>query len=418
MTVPGSKKRANIVLIAGVLFNLSIGVLYTWSVLRANMTVPVDEGGWGWTAQQAGLPYTIAILCFALGVLIGGRIQDKVGPRWVVTTGGFMVGLGMILSGLIGNSPIGIAVCFGVISGMGIGLGYSCVTPSALKWFHPGRKGFVSGMVVGGFGLGAVYLAPLASTLLQRFDTDRTMLFMGVAILVISTCVAQFVKNPPAGYIPAEPKKLKETAAKKIAPPPDYVWREMFKTKRFYMMFGLFLFSASVGLMVLGNVSEIARIQGGIDDDAILAGLVSFMAVMNFVGRIVGGMLSDKIGRSNALFVVLALQLVNISAFSLYSSLPAIIVGIAGIGACFGAILSIFPALTADQFGLKNYGQNYGIIYLAWGLSGVVAPVIADYFYDMRGDFNTAYIVCAVLMVAMIALNIFLKRDIVGTETK
>ena len=405
-------KKANIVLIAGVLFNLSIGVLYAWSVLKTNMTAPVSDGGWGWNSRQAGLPYTIAILCFASGVLIGGRIQDKIGPRWVVTAGGFMVGLGLVLSGLIGNNPAGIAVCFGVVSGLGIGIGYGCVTPSALKWFHPSRKGFVSGMVVGGFGLGAVYLAPLASTLLRQFQIQETMLFMGIAIMVISSCVAQFIKNPPEGYVPREPKNIAGSGAKKSDAPADLTWREMMKTKRFYIMFFLYLFSASVGLMVLGNVTKIATLQAGITDLALLAGLVSFMAVMNFLGRIIGGMLSDRIGRTGAIFVVLVLQLLNMSAFSFYSNLPAIIVGIIGTGFCFGALLSIFPALTADQFGLKNYGLNYGIIYLAWGLSGVVAPVIADYFFDLNGNFNTAYLICAVMMVFMIALNAWLKKDI------
>jgi len=384
------------------------------------MTTPIEEDGWGWTSSQAGLPYTIAILCFALGVLLGGRIQDKTGPRWVVTTGGFMVGLGLVLSGLIGDNPVGVAVFFGVVTGLGIGLGYGCVTPSALKWFHPSRKGFVSGCVVGGFGLGAVYLAPLASALLQQLSTQNTKLFMGIAVIVFSTIAAQFIKNPPEGYIPPEPMKKandaalvkQQTAASKKLLPVDYTWKEMMKTKRFIMMFTLFLFSASVGLMVLGNITKIATNQAGITDAAILAGLVSLMAIMNFAGRIIGGIISDKIGRSNTLFVVLLLQLINIAAFSFYNTLPTITAGIIGIGLCFGAILSIFPALTADEFGLKNYGINYGIIYLAWGMSGVVAPVIADYFYDISKSFSTAYIICAVMMVVMIALNYLLKREI------
>ncbi|MCL2035738.1 MAG: OFA family MFS transporter [Oscillospiraceae bacterium] len=406
-----TQKKANTVLIAGVLFNLSIGVLYAWSVLKTNMTASVLDGGWGWNSRQAGLPYTIAILCFASGVLIGGRIQDKAGPRWVVTAGGLMVGLGLVLSGLIGNNPGGIAVSFGVVSGLGIGIGYGCVTPAALKWFHPSRKGFVSGMVVGGFGLGAVYLAPLASALLRHFTIEQTKLVMGIAIMVISACVAQFIKNPPEGYVPIEPKGIVKSA-KRSGVPADLTWREMMRTKRFYIMFFLYLFSASVGLMVLGNVTKIATLQAGITDAALLAGLVSFMAVMNFLGRIAGGMMSDKIGRTGAIFVVLGLQLINMSAFSFYSSLPAIIIGIIGAGFCFGALLSIFPALTADQFGLKNYGLNYGIIYLAWGLSGVVAPVIADYFFDLNGSFHIAYIICAVMMVFMLALNALLKKDI------
>jgi len=429
---PETKISAYTVLIAGVLFNLSIGVLYAWSVLKIKMTTAVESGGWGWTAAQAGLPYTIAIPCFALGVLIGGRIQDKTGPRPVVTAGGFFVGLGLVLSGLIGNSPTGIAICFGVITGLGIGLGYGCVTPSALKWFHPSRKGFVSGCVVGGFGLGAVYLAPLASSLLERFSTQDTMFYMGIAVITISVCVAQFIKNPPDGYIPHDSlnKKLGDAGKKtqdisvtesldRALPkkqPVDITWKEMMKTRRFPMMFILYLFSATVGLMVLGNVTKIATNQAGLTDASVLAVLVSLMAVMNFAGRFLGGVLSDKIGRNNSLFLVLVLQLVNISAFSFYGTLPMIVIGISGIGLCFGAILSIFPALTADQFGMKNYGINYGIIYLAWGLSGVVAPVLADFFYDMNGTFYTAYIICAVLMVFMIVLNFLLKREIFNAE--
>jgi MFS family permease len=407
---PTLRNKAICVLLAGIFFNLAIGVLYAWSVLKSTMTAPEAAGGWAWSSSQAGFPYTLAVVCFALGVLIGGRIQDKTGPRPVVTTGGAMVGLGLILSGFIGNSPTGIALCFGVVTGLGIGLGYSCVTPSALKWYHPSKKGLISGMVLGGFGLGAVYYAPVASALLQRFTIEQTMLFLGMAILLISVPLAQFIKVPPAGYIPAEPANLKPSAAK--APAPDYSWREMMKTRRFYIMIVLYLFSVSVGLMVIGNITAIAELQANITHAALLAGLVSFMAVTNFLGRIAGGILSDKIGRVYALFVIFILQLLNMAGFAFYSNLALIIVGIIFAGMCFGAILAVFPALTADQYGLKNYGQNYGIIYLAYGFSGVVAPLIADYFYDRTGNFNTAYIICAVMMAGVIGINFLLKNEL------
>jgi MFS family permease len=164
--------------------------------------------------------------------------------------------------------------------------------------------------------------------------------------------------------------------------------------------------------MVIGNISRITTLQAGVTNVAILAGLVSFMAVTNAMGRVFGGMMSDKLGRVNALFVVYALQLVNMGVFRFYTTFPLIILGIIVTGFCFGAILSIFPAITADQYGLKNYGQNYGIIYLFWGLSGVIAPVIADYFYDLNGNFNTAYIICAVMMVGVLGVNVLLKREI------
>jgi len=407
------QKRANIVLIAGILFNLSVGMLYTWSIIRARMMEPAYADGWGWTSAQAGLPFTVAVVFFALGLLAGGRIQDRIGPRWVVTAGGFLTGLGMVVSGLVGNSPLGITIGFGVITGTGIGFGYGCVTPPALKWFHSSRKGMVSGLIVGGFGFGAVYFGPLASALLNGFGIGSAFVFMGIGVVLVSVPIAQFIRNPPPGYVPAEPKNRKAAAAKSGAGR-DFAWREMVRTPRFYMMFVMFMIASSVGLMVIGNVTRIAAVQIGVTDTALLASLVSFMAVTNMAGRIIGGLVSDKIGRINTLFVVFAVQIINMVGFVFYESLPALIVGITGIGFCFGALLSVFPALTAEQYGLKNYGANYGVVYLAWGLSGVVAPMLADRIYDATGTFAAAYLVCAAMMAAMVAVNFLFRANVAG----
>jgi MFS family permease len=406
--------NAKSVLAACVLFNLSLGVLYAWSVLKSDFMRPVSEGGWGWTSSQAGLPYTIAIACFAVTMMIAGRIQDKIGPRWVLTAGGILCGLGLILCSFIGNSPVGIAVCFGVVAGMGGGAGYGCATPPALKWFHPSKKGLISGMVVGGFGLAAMYYAPLTTMLLNNFGTERAMLMIGVGILVLTTFFAQFVKNPPIGYTPVVPANFNppaQTAAKK-SNTGDYTWREMMKTKLFWMVFIMFVASASVGLMVIGNVTNIAKTQIGITDGGVLAMMVSLLAFVNTFGRVLGGMMSDKVGRINALFVVLILQVINMVGFLFYGSIGTLVIGIILVGFCFGTLLSVFPSLTADQYGLKNFGQNYGIMFLAWGLAGVLAPMLASYFFDLNGNFYTTYTICAVMTGVMVVVNFLVKKDI------
>lgn len=407
-----AQKRAHLVLFAGVLFNLSIGVLYAWSVLKTRLIAPISEGGWGWSSTEAGLPYTVAIVVFSIGLLIGGRIQDKIGPRWVVTTGAALIGLGMILAGLVGNSVIGLVISFGVIAGIGSGFGYGCVAPPALKWFHPSRKGLIAGLIVGGFGIAPVYFAPLMNFLLNNFDIQRAFLIMGIGVAAISLPVAQLVRNPPPGYVPPEPKKIKTTAAAPAKPRAavEIPWRDMLKTKPFYLMFIMFLLSSSVGVMVIGNMSKIANTQIGITDTAVLAMLVSFLAVTNTLGRIIGGIMADKIGRVNALFVVLLLQAINMVGFVFYQSLPALILGIILAGFCFGTLLSTFPAITAELYGLKNYGANYGIVFLAWGLSGILAPVTADIFFDLHGNFQMAYIIAAVMLVLMACVNIFFKK--------
>jgi MFS family permease len=402
-----TQKKANLILTACIFFNLSIGVLYAWSMIKTELIF----GEWAWTSSQAGLPYTLAIVCFALAAFVGGWMQDKIGPRWVVTCGGVLVGLGLIISGLVGNSPTGIAIGFGVVTGAGIGFGYSCVTPPALKWFHPSKKGLVSGLIVGGFGIATVYLAPLVNVLLGNFGIEKTMIILGVATIVVSTPIAQFIKNPPAGYTPPIPKHLTESAAKS-ATSVDFTRSQMLKTTRFYLLFVMFLFSSSVGLMIIGNMPKIAKIQLGITDTAILAILVSFLAITNTLGRVIGGMMSDKIGRVNALFVVFILQALNMVGFMVCENLAMLALGIIVVGFSYGTLLSVFPSFTADQYGLKNYGANYGIMYLAWGLAGVAAPVIADYFYGIHQNFEVAYIICAVMMTAMIFINYILKRNL------
>ena len=401
-------KKANLVLLAGVLFNLSIGVLYAWSVLKTKLTASLCDGGWGWSSTEAGLPYTIAIVFFAIGLLVGGRIQDKIGPRWVVTAGGALIGLGMILAGQVGNSVIGITICFGFITGIGIGLGYGCVTPPALKWFHPSKKGLVSGLIVGGFGIAPVYFAPTMNVLLDNYGIQNSLLFMGIAVTAISIPIAQLIKNPPKGYVPSTPDNLKQTATAKTSV--DVTWRQMIKTKQFYLLFIMFLLSSSVGLMIIGNMSKIAKTQIGITDTALLAIMVSFLAITNTAGRVLGGLMSDKIGRINALFVVFALQMLNMAGFALYQNLPTLIIGIILVGFCYGTLLSVFPSITADLYGLKNYGTNYGVLYLGWGLAGVVAPMVADVIYDLNGNFHTAYIIAAGMMALMVGVNFLFKK--------
>jgi MFS family permease len=381
------------------------------------MTLPIDEGGWGWDYQQAGTPYTIGIICFSLGVFTGGRLQDKIGSRWVCTIGGICVGLGLILAGLAGANTFAVAFCFGVISCIGIGFGYSSVLPTALKWFHPCQKGLVSGFVTGGFCLAAVYLAPMATAFLNRFSIEQSLMLLGTVSLITSTLIAQFVKTPAINYMAANPRNFHETAAP-IKVSVDFTSSEMVRTKRFYFMFFVFLINVSIGLMVIGNIASIAYYQAGVMDYRILAFLLAFMAIMNFFGRVGGGFVSDKIGRTNTLFVVMIVQMFNMIAFRSYDNLALVMMGALVAGTCFGAVLSIFPAFTADQFGLKNHGANYGVVYLAYGASGVLAPFLADYIYDNFNTYSYAYVVCAAMMFAAVFVNFALKREVNRIEAQ
>lgn len=403
-----TQNKAKKILAACALFNLSIGILFAWSALQLRLTMPIDDGGFGWSSSQAGFPYVIAIVFFSLGVVIGGRIQDKIGPRWVMTTGGTLMGLGLILSGFAGNNVAGVVLCFGIIAGVGMGFGYGCAAPPALKWFPPTKKGMISGIIVGSFGLSAMIYAPLINLLLSLFGIEWTLIVLGTGALIASVSIAQFISNPPSGYVPAASETTTQQAAKST-PATDFTWREMLETRRFRLMFIMFILASSVGLMVIGNMTRIAQTQVGSESPWIL---VSFLAITNTVGRIVGGKISDKVGRINALYMALILQMLNMAAFPFYSTMPALLVGIVLVGFCYGTLLSVMPALCADQYGLKNFGVNYGILFLAWGASGLVAPMLAGFFFDATGSFTVTYIICAVMTIGMIYVNFLLKKDI------
>ena len=389
----------------------SSGILYAWSLIASRLTAPIAEGGYGWTVSQAGLPYVLAAIVCSTSMLVGGRIQDKIGPRWVLTVGALMMGLGILFAGLVGNSLVGIILSFSIFSAIGQGLNYSSVTAPALKWFHSSKKGLVSGLILGAYGLSAVFYAPLTSFLLNKYGIAGSFIILGIGTVIVLTIIAQLIRNPPDGYIPPTPSKIKQQA-NNYAPPVNFAWKEMLVTKRFRLMFIIFLMTASVGLMFIGNMAKVAQTQVGISDTAILTAIVSFLALMNALGRVIGGRTSDKIGRVNTLFLVLGLQMLNMAAFAFYQNLTALLLGIVLVGFCFGTLLATMPALCADMYGLNNFGLNYAILFLAWGLAGIFAPIIANLLYDATGSFNIAYRICAVMMGLMLIVNFVLKKDI------
>jgi len=180
MTTPESVGaiRGRMVLLAGVTVNLVLGALYAWGVVKKAL---VTDPAWGWSNRDAAIPFTVATVSFAVMMIFAGRWQDRIGPRYVAMLGGVMFGSGLIASSFA-KTPLLMALTYGVISGVGIGLAYSATTPAAIKWFPPARKGAVTGMVVSGVGLAAVYVAPLTQFLLAKTSVAHTFQISGVSV--------------------------------------------------------------------------------------------------------------------------------------------------------------------------------------------------------------------------------------------
>jgi OFA family oxalate/formate antiporter-like MFS transporter len=385
-----------IVVFAGLAINLILGVLYAWGVIAKALGGP----GWNWTKTQATLPFTVATVCFALMMVFAGRCQDKFGPRLVATAGGILLGLGLIASALV-HSPTAMMLTFGLGAGLGIGVGYSATTPPAIKWFPPARKGVITGIVVSGVGLATVYISPLSQYLLSVTTISMTLVWLGLSTLVLVPLLAQFLRNPPPQ--PVAPASATQPAA---APRRESDWQEMLRTGQFYQLWLLMVLSASAGMMIITQVvfiaSEQANWKWGFVPLAILA-------IFNTLGRLLAGVLSDKIGRTRTMIIAFLLQALNMLAFSHYNTPELVVFGSAFTGLCYGTIFTLMPAATADFYGIRNLGVNYGLVFTAFGIAGVIGPLLGSAINDHFKSYFYAYQVSAVMLVAGAVLAMFIK---------
>jgi OFA family oxalate/formate antiporter-like MFS transporter len=371
---------------------------------------------------------------FAVVMVFAGRAQDKFGPRLVATIGGAMMGLGLMVASFASKDSIWLLVLgFGVLGGAGIGLGYASATPPAVKWFSPSKKGLITGIVVAGFGLASVYVSPMTTWLLAKkvsfylFEIDglglgvaRTFLIEGAFFFVVTVVLAQFLNNPPKGFVPDEAAPKANAAPTRIFAPMtahrEYAWREMIKTPQFYVLWTMFAFVSFAGLMIIGHMAKIYKVQ--MPADAVVMGflLVAILAVGNASGRVIAGLLSDKIGRPMTMIMFFTSQALFMGVLYLSSAPAMLALAAFGVGSNYGANLTLFPATTADFFGVKNLGVNYGLVFTAWGFGGVMGSMAAGWIVDAttttttpNGSYTIAYAIAAGLCVLAAVMTLILK---------
>jgi nitrate/nitrite transporter NarK len=400
-----SKNHGWLVASSGLGINLALGILYTWSMFKAAI-----EKDFGWKGDQLNDPYALCCLVFAFAMILAGKCQDKFGPRVTASVGGLLVGAGMVLISTT-NSYSTWLLGFGVLVGIGIGFGYSSTTPPALKWFPPAKTGLIAGIVVAGFGLAPIYLAPTSQYLLGHFGLKQSMLIFGAAFTVIVIGLAQMLKNPPAGFV-ASPQN--SAAAKNISASASSA--EMLRSPTFYLLWLVYFIGAGAGLMVISSVSGMAKKSMG--TNAFIA--VAVMAIGNAGGRIIAGILSDKIGRRWTLMLVLtiqaALMFIAIPVTASKETTPALIVLLATfIGFNYGANLALFPSLAKDFWGLKSFGVNYGILFTAWGVGGFVLARLQQMLFTASGNYASSFTVAGGFLLGGAALALFIRKP---AETK
>ena len=404
------KNKGLQVTMAGLGINLALGVLYAWSIFKGAIKTSIETGGpdaFQWNLTSINDPYALCCLVFSFVMIFGGKCQDKIGPARTALIGGLLVGCGFTLMSL-SNSYAAWVIGFGVLAGSGFGFGYSAATPLALKWFPASKTGLIAGTVVAGFGLAPVYIAPLSSWLLGVHGVQQSMLFLGAGFTVLVCSLSFLLVNPPQGYVAVDAAK-KGAAGKPAKPVYNATVGEMLRTPIFYILWVNFFIGAGAGLMVIGSVAGIAKKSMG--PMAFVA--VAIMAVGNASGRVVAGILSDKIGRKNTLAIMLAFQAVLMfSAMTVVeANSPVLIVILATfIGFNYGSNLCLFPSFAKDYWGFKNYGVNYGTLFTAWGVGGLVMGRVSEMLNAQPGGMSKSFILAGILLLIGTALT-FLIRD-------
>jgi len=419
-----------LVVVGAILIQLCLGAIYAWSVFTTTLKASPDNGGYGFTATQTQWIFSAGLASFALVMLFAGRWQAKVGPRTVAAVGGLVLGSGYILGGLLGYGFWQQLLCIGFIGGAGIGLAYVVPIAVGVEWF-PDKKGMITGLSVAGFGFGATIWVKLAGSwfggLLNTTNifglpgVQSVFVIYGMLFLVLVVLGSVVMVHPPAGWKPAGWNPTAPARGVKTEAAVGLSTRQMFGTPQYWGLLLMFTGSAMAGLMVIGCIRLFGTdslVAGGVVADRPAAGIVAgtamaWLAILNGLGRIIWGIVSDKIGRKTALFLMCLIQgIMMLVFFNIGGTKVGLIIGACIIGFNFGGNFALFPAATADFFGNRNLGVNYPWVFLAYGIAGIVGPQIAAHFRDAATGveaWRTPFIIAGIACLLAAALGLMLR---------
>ncbi len=411
-----------LVVVGAIIIQLSLGAIYAWSAFTAPLQgTAVNPSEYHFTKTETQAIFSAGLATFAIVMIIAGRLQQKIAPR-IVALGGLLLGTGYIAAGFTGASFFGKLFTIGIVGGAGIGFAYVVPIAVGVKWF-PDKKGLLSGLAVAGFGFGSLIWIMLASPpailgiqgLIQTrggaytvANVDWVFVIFGLIFLVMIVAGSLVMINPPAGYkpagwVPPEPKDKGRASSGR-----DFASGEMLRTWQFYVAWSMYVFGALAGLMVIGNVQNFARdltygFQGhGFSakqaGDIAVIGAAICLPILNGTGRIIWGTSSDKIGTRKALLLMFLFQGTMTAVFFFTTVNEYLFYAVAAlIGFNFGGTLALFPPFTVDLFGSKNLGANYGLMFTAYGVGGIVGPLLAGMVQDYGLSFLYAFIPASLL---------------------
>lgn len=383
-----TKKRWTI-LFAACVINVMIGTGYAWSMFVSPLNIHFG----GEAMSTLTWAFTLANSIGPIPMIIGGYMNDTIGPKWSIFIGGILFGGGVFIAGCA-TSPIMVVIGYGVIMGLGMGFVYGCTIGNSIKFF-PDKAGLVGGLTTATYGLGSVILPLIIKGIVNEDTVLGTFKVLGIIYLVVICVGAFLIKKAPVGFIPEGWTPPAPKAGAKA--PESKNWKQMLADPIFWVMMIMMMTGACMGLMMISNCRGVVTAVCGAEVGA-AATTVTLLALFNALGRVGCGWLSDKIGRINTIAIMLVVGIVGFVILTMVGnvdgSLGMFRAGIACVGLAFGAFMGVYPGFCAEQFGPKNNGVNYGIMFIGFALAGIVGPKILLAFGD---SYTTAYMAAIVL---------------------
>ena len=387
-----------LIALAGVLTQIALGAVYAWSVFR-NPLIKAH----GWSIPDVTLTFQITILVLGFAAFLGGLWMKKAGPRPVALTAAVLYGAGTALAGLAQSLPM-LYLTYGVIAGIGLGLGYIVPVATLIKWF-PDRRGMITGIAVAGFGAGALVTAPVATSLINSMGVGTTFELLGLAYLVIVLACAPVMRNPPEGYAPAG---YQTPAASKSSSGSNYTLAQALRTWQWYALWLTLFLNVNAGIAIISQASPMAQEISHVNA-AVAAGMVSLISIANGAGRFLWAWLSDAIGRRNVFLAMFLLQAVLFFLLSRVESFGLLTTIAFTVLLCYGGGFGTMPAFAADYFGAKDVGSIYGMMLTAWGVAGMFGPTIIAQVRQTTGQYQSAMTILAIVMLGSAAVPLVLR---------
>lgn len=401
-------KNRWLIALAAVGIHISIGSVYAWSVF----TKPITQQ-FGWDLPDVQFTFSIAILFLGLSAAFLGHYVEKHGPRKSGTLASLFFGVGIVGSGLaiqLASLPL-LYICYGVLGGIGLGVGYITPVSTLVKWF-PDRRGLATGLAIMGFGFASMIASPIMNALIESVGIANTFYILGIIYFGVMFASAQYLSPPPKDWVPAGFSTAEGAVDKQIKKDLcQLTANEAIKTRRFYWLWLMLFINVTCGIAVISVASPMAQEMVGMSVQT-AALMVGLNGLFNGGGRIGWASLSDYIGRANTYTAFFAIQMVLFFLLPNINSPVLFMIAMFIIMTCYGGGFASIPAYIGDLFGTRQLGAIHGYILTAWAAAGLAGPIFAAWVREATQSYTGTMSVFAAMFIVAFIISLLIRVDI------